>query len=142
MKIAIGADHAGYPLKEELILILQNEGHEVLDCGTRDAHAVDYPDFAHQVAEQVAQGLVERGVLVCGSGIGMCMAANRHKGARAAVLRDATDARLSREHNDANIACFGGRLTDAATAAHLLRLWLAMPFEGGRHEGRVAKIEL
>lgn len=140
MNIAIGADHAGFLLKQHLMLALRALGHFVTDLGTDSAASVDYPDFAVRVAEAVAAGAAERGVLVCGSGIGMCMAANRVPGVRAAVLRSPDDARLSREHNDANIACFGERLTPAPTAEQLLALWLQTPFAGGRHVRRVEKI--
>lgn len=141
MKIAIGADHAGFKLKEELKTFLQSRGHEVSDFGCHSEERCDYPDYAQKVAGAVAGGRTERGVLVCGSGIGMCMAANRVAGVRAAVLRLPEEARLSREHNDANIACLGGRINPPDQAKSLLEIFLATKFEGGRHVGRIAKIE-
>ncbi len=141
MLIAIGADHAGFELKEQLLDCLRADGHDVTDVGTHSTDSVDYPEFAKAVAMRVASGSAERGVLVCGSGMGMCIAANRIAGVRAAVVRDATDAQLSREHNDANVICFGGRITPAATAIELLRTWLATPFAGGRHVRRVAMMD-
>lgn len=141
MKIAIGADHAGFPLKESLKTFLKKKGHEVIDCGASSSERSDYPDYAAKVAQSVAKGEVEKGILVCGSGIGMCMAANRYQGVRAAVLRLSEDAKLSREHNDANVACLGGRLTDPQKAESLLETFLKTPFEGGRHAGRIKKIE-
>ncbi|MBI4237108.1 MAG: ribose 5-phosphate isomerase B [Deltaproteobacteria bacterium] len=140
MNIAIGADHAGFSLKQHLVRVLQAAGHTVTDLGTHSEDAVDYPDFAKLVVEALAQGTAERGVLACGSGIGMCISANRTAGVRAAVLRSPDDARLSREHNDANVACFGGRLTGPTTAESLLTVWLQTPFAGGRHERRVHKL--
>jgi len=141
MKISIGSDHAGFSLKEVLKEHLTKNGHEVVDCGAYSADRVDYPDYAKPVAKAVSKGDCEMGVLVCGSGIGMCMTANRVKGVRAAVLRDERDAELSRLHNDANMACFGERITDPEASTKLLDLFLATPFEGGRHEARVAKID-
>ncbi len=141
MKIAIAADHAGYELKTHLARWLTTHGFEVVDLGTDSTASVDYPHFAQQVAQRVTAGEAERGVLVCGSGIGMAMAANRFDGARAAVLRIASDAVLSREHNNANIACFGGRVTPATDAVALLEQWLATDFAGGRHERRVQQLD-
>lgn len=141
MKIAIGSDHAGFSLKESLKTFLKQKGYEVIDCGATSAERSDYPDYAAKVAKMVSKEGVEKGVLVCGSGIGMCMVANRYQGVRAAVLRLSEDAKLSREHNDANIACLGGRLTEAPQAESLLEIFLSTPFEGGRHVGRIKKIE-
>lgn len=141
MKIAIGADHAGFKLKEELKNFLKLRGHEVSDVGCNSEERCDYPDYAAAVSRDVADKKAERGVLVCGSGIGMCMAANRVSGIRAAVLRLPEDARLSREHNDANIACLGGRINPPDQAKSLLEIFLATKFEGGRHVGRIEKIE-
>ncbi|MDO8526936.1 MAG: ribose 5-phosphate isomerase B [Deltaproteobacteria bacterium] len=141
-KIAIGSDHAGFQLKEILKSYLQSEGHEVLDFGCPSEESCDYPDYAAKVAHAVAEGKAERGVLVCGTGIGMCMTANKIKGIRAAVLRTFDDARLSREHNDANIACLGGRITAVHQAQSLLDTFLKTPFQGGRHAARVQKIEI
>lgn len=141
MQIAIGADHAGLELKEHLRAWLERAGHAVQDVGTSSTASVDYPLFAAQVARAVRTGTAERGVLVCGSGIGMAMAANRYPGIRAAVLRVPHDAQLSREHNNANIACFGGRITAPRDAEQLLTLWLATDFAGGRHERRVQQLD-
>lgn len=141
MKIAVGADHAGYRLKDFLADTLRTWGYEVADVGTHTSDAVDYPDYAALVAQAVADGRAARGVLVCGSGIGMQMRANRVAGVRAAVLRDGFDAQMSREHNDANIACFGARATEPAQAQDLLHRWLDTAFAGGRHAGRVAKLD-
>lgn len=141
MKIIIGADHAGFHLKEELKKYLKSKGHAVIDVGCNSEERCDYPDYAAQVAKAVAKGSSERGVLVCGSGIGMCMSANRVAGVRAAVLRIPEDAHLSREHNDANVACLGGRINLPDQAKNLLEIFLATPFEGGRHTARIQKIE-
>ncbi|MBI4366325.1 MAG: ribose 5-phosphate isomerase B [Deltaproteobacteria bacterium] len=139
--IVIGADHAGFPLKQELARYMASLGYQIMDVGTHSDASVDYPDLAALVARHVQDGSAARGVLVCGSAIGMAMAANRHAGVRAAVLRDRFDAQMSREHNDANVACFGGRVTHASVANELLALWLATPFAGGRHERRVRKLD-
>jgi len=139
--IAIASDHAGPALRAELRAALEAAGHVVLDLGPDGAGSVDYPDFAQAVCRAVTDGRARFGVLVCGSGIGMAIAANRHAGIRAAVLHDTTGARLARAHNDANVACFGARTTGVQTALDALRAFLAQPFEGGRHERRVAKIE-
>jgi ribose 5-phosphate isomerase B len=141
MKIAAGADHAGFALKQALVSRLRAAGHEVADLGTSSAESVDYPVFAHAVAAQVAAGEVERGLLVCGSGIGMCMAANRHPGVRAADCLTVEMAQLSRRHNDANVLCLGARLLGDDEAWAVVEAWLATPFEGGRHERRVTEIE-
>ncbi|UPY36562.1 ribose 5-phosphate isomerase B [Sediminicoccus sp. KRV36] len=141
MIIALGSDHAGLPLKRAILSALEAQGHVVLDAGTQDDTSVDYPDFAHDVAAKVGAGEAGFGVLVCGSGIGMAIAANRHPAIRAAVLHNTTEARLTRAHNDANIACFGARTTGVEVALDALAAFLATPFEGGRHGRRVAKIE-
>jgi ribose 5-phosphate isomerase B len=141
LKIVAGADHAGFALKEALIERLRAAGHEVVDLGTSSDASVDYPDFAHPVAAQVAAGEAERGLLVCGSGIGMCMAANRHSGVRAADCVTVEMAELARRHNDANVLCLGARLLDADAAWAVTEAWLSTPFEGGRHERRVAEID-
>lgn len=140
-KVAIAADHAGFALKEALKLHLQSQNFEVCDLGTNSIESVDYPDFAHKVAESVARGDTNSGVLVCGSGIGMAIAANRHKNVRAVVIENENDAKMSRSHNNANIACFGARRTETSEAIKLLDLFLATPFEGERHEKRIQKIE-
>lgn len=141
MNITIGADHAGVELKDHLVAMLRAAGHQVSDVGTTDQRSTDYPDFAMPVARAVQQKTAERGVLVCGSGIGMAITANRFLGVRAAVLRTLYDAQLSREHNDTNIACFGARVTDASTADALLTKWLNTAFAGDRHLRRVEKID-
>ena len=137
MRIVIGSDHAGFELKEALQRWLHDAGHEVIDVGTDSDASCDYPVFGAAVAREVASGDADRGVAVCGSGLGICMAANKIPGVRAAVLRTAEDAELSRRHNDANVACFGGRVTAVAEAEHALGVFLGTDFEGGRHERRV-----
>lgn len=140
MHLPLASDHAGLPLKVALKAALEAEGHTVADLGTHGPESVDYPDYAAKVAEAVAAGAAPFGILVCGSGIGMAIAANRHPGIRAAVLHDSTEARLTRAHNDANIACFGARTIGVETALDALRTFLATPFEGGRHQRRVDKL--
>lgn len=140
MRVAIGADHAGFELKEQLKHVLDDLRIEYTDVGTASLASVDYPDFAEVVARGVATHEYDRGVLVCGSGIGMAMAANKVEGVRAASVTDVVSARLSREHNDANVLTLGARFTDADRAAAILRTFLETPFEGGRHEQRVDKI--
>jgi ribose 5-phosphate isomerase B len=141
MKIAVASDHAGYVQKEVLKKYLEGQGHKIVDCGAMSEERSDYPDFGHKLARLVSDKGVERGVMVCGSGIGMCMVANRHKGVRAAVLHDENDAILSREHNDANVACFGSRVTSIETIKSLTDIFLKAPFAGGRHAARVEKID-
>ncbi|UYN97560.1 MAG: ribose 5-phosphate isomerase B [Enhydrobacter sp.] len=138
--IAVASDHAGFDLKEVLKRDLQAAGHAVLDLGTDSAASVDYPDFGAAMADAIASGRARRGVLVCGTGIGISIAANRHPKVRAAVAHDVTSARLSREHNDANVVAFGSRLIGPETAREALKVFLATEFEGGRHVGRVAKL--
>jgi ribose 5-phosphate isomerase B len=137
MRIVIGSDHAGFDLKEALRQWLHDAGHEVIDVGTDSEASCDYPVFGAAVAREVAAGDAARGVAVCGSGIGICMAANKIPGVRAAVIRTAEDAEMSRRHNDANVACFGGRVTAIAEAERALGIFLGTDFEGGRHERRV-----
>ncbi|MGH7308935.1 MAG: ribose 5-phosphate isomerase B [Candidatus Rokuibacteriota bacterium] len=138
--IALGADHAGFALKEELKLWLAARGHEVLDFGTNSAEVVDYPDYAVLVARAVSRGSAVCGVLVCGTGIGMAIAANKVVGARAAVCADAEAARMSREHNDANIITLGARVLPREGAFGILEIWLKTDFAGGRHVRRVEKL--
>lgn len=140
MKIAIGADHAGFVVKEELRQKLAAEGHEVVDFGASSIESTDYPDYAERVGRAVSEGRVERGILVCGTGIGMAIAANKIQGVRAAAIRSEAEARLAREHNDANIAAFGARMTDEVTTEKLTDVFLQTEFAGGRHALRVAKI--
>jgi ribose 5-phosphate isomerase B len=140
LTIAIGGDHAGLPLKTVLQQELAEAGYRLIDFGTNSTESVDYPDFAHRVAAAVDGGEARFGVLVCGTGIGVQIAANRHGGIRAAVLHSTTEARLTRAHNDANIACFGARTTGPEVALDALRAFLATEFEGGRHARRLAKL--
>jgi ribose 5-phosphate isomerase B len=138
--IAVASDHAGFDLKEILKRDLQDAGLEVLDLGTNSTQSVDYPDFGTAMADAVASGKAERGVLVCGTGIGISMAANRNPKVRAALVHDVTSARLSRLHNDANVVAFGQRLIGTETAREALKVFLGTEFEGGRHTHRVAKL--
>jgi ribose 5-phosphate isomerase B len=140
MKIAVGSDHAGLSLKEEVKKVLSEAGAQVEDLGTHSAEPVDYPDPALAVAEAVASGRAEMGVLVCGTGIGMSITANKVPGVRAALCHDAYTARLAREHNDANVLCLGGRVLGPGVAGDLVRVWLETRFAGGRHSRRVDKI--
>jgi ribose 5-phosphate isomerase B len=138
--IALGADHAGFQLKEALKGWLIDHGYQVVDYGTHSTESVDYPDYAAQVAEAVADQKVERGVLVCGTGIGMTIAANKVPGVRAALCSDLYTARMSREHNDANVLALGGRLMGPEMALDILRMWLETDFAGDRHRRRLDKI--
>jgi ribose 5-phosphate isomerase B len=141
LPLVMAADHGGFELKEKLKAVLDRLGVPYRDEGTHSAEAVDYPDYARRVAQAVSRGEAERGLLVCGSGQGMAMAANRFRGVRAALPFDEQTARLSREHNDANVLALGGRVLDHDHAARILEVWLATPFAGGRHATRVAKID-
>ena len=141
MHIAIGADHAGYVLKNALAEHLRAGGHEVLDLGTHTADRADYPDFGAAVGRVVAEGGADLGVCVCGSGIGIAIAANKIPGVRAATVHDVTSAHLAREHNDANVVCVGERLIGHDVAKEAIDEFLAARFEGGRHAARVAKID-
>ena len=140
MTIAVGADHAGWSLKESLKAWLLEHGHDVIDFGTHSPDSVDYPDYAAQVGESVAVGKVDRGVLVCGTGLGMAIAANKIPGVRAVACSDLLAARMSREHNDANVLAVGGRLLGREAALEILACWLETRFAGGRHVQRVDKI--
>ncbi len=140
MKIALGADHAGFELKERIKQHLQSRGVQVDDRGTQSIDSVDYPDYARAVGEEVAAGTAELGILVCGSGIGMAITANKIPGIRAANVTSEEAAELSRRHNDANVLTLGARLTSEATALRIVDRWLETGFEGGRHERRVQKI--
>ena len=137
MRIAVGSDHAGFHLKNTLRDWLLSEGHEVEDVGTFTAERADYPLFGAAAAAKVANGDADFGVVVCGSGQGICMAANKVAGIRAGVIRDEQDAEMTRLHNDANVACFGERVTQPEVAINALRVFLATEFEGGRHQNRV-----
>lgn len=140
-KIPIAADHAGYAMKERLKQELIRLGYEPVDLGAQSEEASDYPEFAHAVAEQVSQGKARKGVLLCGSGIGMDIAANRHSGVRAALAWEPEIAELSRKHNDSNVLVLPSRFMSQDVANAALRKWLETDFEGGRHQRRVAKIE-
>ncbi|MCY0869719.1 MAG: ribose 5-phosphate isomerase B [Firmicutes bacterium] len=141
MKIAIGADHAGFELKQQLLPLLQGADYDVTDCGTNSTAAVDYPDYAKRVAKGVAGGEFERGILICGTGLGMCITANKVAGVRAVTVHDCFSAVETRRHNDSNILTLGGRVVAVGLAWEIVRLWLATPFVGGeRHERRVEKI--
>ncbi len=138
--IAVASDHAGFDLKEILKSDLQTAGYAVLDLGTNSTASVDYPDYGAAMGEAIASGKAERGVIVCGSGIGISIAANRNPKVRAVLAHDTTSARLSREHNDANVVAFGQRLIGVEVAREALKVFLNTSFEGGRHAGRVAKL--
>lgn len=140
LTVAVGSDHAGFHLKSALVTWLREQSYEVIDVGTDSDARVDYPHFGAEVASKVGSGVVDRGVLVCGSGQGICMAANKVAGVRAGVVRDDNDAEMIRLHNDANIACFGERVTDEATAVSALAVFMATDFEGGRHQPRVDQL--
>ena len=140
MKIALASDHAGYAEKERLKPLLDALGVEFQDLGTVSEESVDYPDYARKVAEEVAQGRVEQGVLVCGSGTGMAITANKVPGVRAAVAWSEETARLARRHNDANVLAIGARTTPPADIPNIVRAWFSAEFEGGRHAARVEKI--
>jgi ribose 5-phosphate isomerase B len=139
-RIALGADHAGFHAKETVRKFLEQNGYAVDDVGTWSEESVDYPDYARAVAEKVAAGQDQIGILVCGTGIGMAMTANKVPGIRAAVAHDSMTARLAREHNDANVLTFGGRVVDDARAVEIVRDFLNTQFAGGRHQRRVDKI--
>jgi ribose 5-phosphate isomerase B len=141
MRVAIGADHAGFQLKEHLKRVLDGRGFETLDFGTASEQSTDYPDFASRVAEAVAGGEAERGLLVCGTGVGMAMAANRRRGVRAVAANDLYTVGLARAHNDANVLALGARVVSPALAEAILARFLDTDFDGGRHERRVAKLD-
>ena len=140
MKIAIGSDHRGFDAKRRLAAVLRQMGHEVLDVGPDGKDSVDYPDFAFRVAEAVGKGEAPRGILICGTGIGMCIAANKVHGVRAAPCHDSITAEMSRRHNDANVLSIGARIVGEGLADAILRVWLTTAFEGGRHQRRVDEI--
>ncbi len=140
MKIAMGADHAGYELKNKLKDYLEKQGHEVQDEGTNTGDSVDYPDFAQKVGNDVASHKADRGILVCGSGIGMAISANKVHGIRSANITSEYEAQMSREHNDLNVLALGARILDEAKAKQIVDVWLKTEFAGGRHANRVNKI--
>ncbi|MBE7051690.1 MAG: ribose 5-phosphate isomerase B [Ruminococcaceae bacterium] len=138
--IAIGSDHGGFELKEILVKYLEEEGYEYIDCGTFDENSVDYPDIADVVCREVTEGSSELGILVCGTGIGMNMCANKHKGIRAAQCGDTFSAKMTRQHNDANVLTLGGRVVGPELAKEIVREFLTNKFQGGRHQTRVEKM--
>lgn len=140
MRVALGADHAGVPLKDAVRALLESRGVDVQDLGTNGTDSVDYPDYAASVARAVTGGSADLGILVCGTGIGMAIAANKFVGIRAASVVDLESARLSREHNDANVLALGARVTAPDTALQIVMTFLDTPFAGGRHQRRIEKI--
>jgi ribose 5-phosphate isomerase B len=140
MRIAIGSDHRGYDVKRRVHSLLERLNHEVVDMGTQGSESVDYPDYAFRVAQAVSQGQVDRGILICGTGIGMCIAANKVKGVRAAPCHDSITAEMSRRHNDANVLCLSADLLGDELIDRMVRIWLDTEFEAGRHARRVEKI--
>ncbi|MDF2626289.1 MAG: ribose 5-phosphate isomerase [Symbiobacteriaceae bacterium] len=140
MKIAIGSDHGGLDLKEAVISVLRELNLEFEDMGTHERSSCDYPDYAEKVAVAVASGAFEQGILICGTGIGMSIAANKVPGIRAALCNEIFSARMARNHNDANILCIGARVVGPGVAQEIVKAYFTSGFEGGRHAGRVAKI--
>lgn len=140
MKIAIGCDHGGIVLKPIVKKVLEKNEIEIVDMGCDDTKSVDYPDYALKVAEAVSEGEVDKGIILCGTGIGISIAANKVKGVRAAVCHDLFTAQMCAQHNDANILSMGGRVVNEELAGQMVQVWLDTPFEGGRHTGRVNKI--
>jgi ribose 5-phosphate isomerase B len=140
MKIAIGSDHRGFDVKRRIAKLLDQLNHEVVDVGPQSADSVDYPDYAFEVARAVSEGRVERGILICGTGIGMCIAANKVHGVRAAPCHDSITAEMSRRHNNANVLCLSADLLGDELIDRMVRIWLETEFEGGRHARRVDKI--
>jgi ribose 5-phosphate isomerase B len=138
--IALGADHAGYEFKEKIKALLTSLGYPFQDFGTNSSESTDYPDYAHSVAEAVSKGKFDVGILVCGTGIGMSIVANKHNGVRAAVVESVNAAKLAREHNNANILALGARITPWETAQEIIKTFLTTTFEGGRHQRRIDKI--
>ncbi|HZI92690.1 MAG TPA: ribose 5-phosphate isomerase B [Patescibacteria group bacterium] len=140
-RLAVGCDHAAVAMKDDIVRDLRGAGLQVEDVGAFNQDSVDYPDFAALVAARVTSGAADLGIALCGTGIGVAIAANKIRGVRAAVCHDVTTARLSRQHNDANVLCMGARIIGPAVAADIVKEWLAADFEGGRHKRRVEKIE-
>ncbi len=141
MKVAIGADHGGFELKEEVVAFLKGLGYQVEDLGCYSKDSVDYPLYAKKVIELVKDGGFERGILICGTGIGMSIVANRIPGIRAALCHELFTAEMSRRHNNANILCMGGRVIGPSLALAMVKVWLETPFDGGRHERRLCQID-
>jgi ribose 5-phosphate isomerase B len=140
MKFAIGCDHHGVIVKKRLIAQLRQLGHDIQDAGTMDDEPVDYPDVAVNVSRLVSAGGVDRGILICGTGIGMAIAANKHNGVRAAVCNDRETAEMSRRHNDTNVLCLSGDRADVNETEQIVNVWITTPFDGGRHQRRIDKI--
>jgi ribose 5-phosphate isomerase B len=140
MRIAVGTDHRGFAIRAKVVQLLQGLGHDVTDVGTFSADSVDYPDIAADVAHKVSRGEAERGILVCGTGLGMCIAANKVQGVRAAPCHDDITAEMSRRHNDANVLCLSADLLGERLIDRMIEIWLTTPFEGGRHARRLDKI--
>jgi ribose 5-phosphate isomerase B len=140
MRIAIGSDHRGVPARLRLIALLERMGHEVIDCGSHGTDAVDYPDIAADVAGRVSHATVDRGILLCCTGVGMAIAANKVAGVRAATCHDEVTAEISRRHNDLNVLCLSAEMIGPEVQDKMIRTWLETPFDGGRHARRVAKI--
>ncbi len=138
--IALGADHAGFEYKEQIKELLVSLGYEFIDFGTHTTESVDYPDYAHKVASGVSSGKFETGILVCGTGIGMSITANKHEGVRAAVVESVDAAKYTRLHNNANVLCIGSRITPWERAIEIIKTFLTTEFEGGRHQNRIDKI--
>ncbi|MCX6091139.1 MAG: ribose 5-phosphate isomerase B [Candidatus Atribacteria bacterium] len=141
MKILVGSDHAGFELKEDIKLYLQELGHEVIDYGTHSSEMMDYPDVAFPLARDVVGRVGEKGILCCGTGVGICIAANKVRGVRAANCHDTFSARSSREHNDANILTLGGRVIGKGLARDIVKIWVESQFLGGRYQRRLVKVE-
>lgn len=139
MNIVVGADHGGYILKNMIARWLEEQGHSVMDVGCNSADSVDYPDYALKAVDEIIKGSADYGILVCGTGIGMSIAANRNYGIRAANCFDENTAALSREHNNANILCLGARVLDPETALKMVKIWIETEFGGGRHQTRIEK---
>jgi ribose 5-phosphate isomerase B len=140
MNIVIGSDHRGFAIKQRLLKLLEQWGHKVVDAGAYSNESTDYPDFAFAVAHRVGSGEYDRGLLICGTGLGMCIAANKVQGVRAAPCHDIVTAEMSRRHNDANILCLSGDLLGEEMIERITKIWLETPFEGGRHARRIDKI--
>lgn len=140
MKIAIGSDHRGVEVKQKLVAFIRGLGHEVFDAGTHNSDAVDYPDIAYEVAQRISSQQADRGILICGTGTGMCIAANKMPGVRAAPCHDDITAEMSRRHNDANVMCLSADLLGERLIDRMVEIWLKTEFEGGRHARRVEKI--
>ncbi len=140
MRIAIGSDHRGFEVKRRIVSLLERLGHEVVDMGPNSGENVDYPDYAFQVARAVSEHRVERGILICGTSIGMCITANKVRGVRAAPCHDSITAEMSRRHNDANVLCLSADLLGGELVDRMVKIWLETEFEGGRHARRVDKI--